>query len=88
MMDTVLNIGLNDEVMEDMLSSCSSSPDDDSRRRFLFDSYRRLLDMFGNVVCGLPHETFDERLTDMKEKRGVDYDTELTADDLRVLVEE
>ena len=83
MMDTVLNIGLNDEVLEDMLAgSLSINP------RFVYDSYRRLLDMFGNVVCGLPHELFDDKLAAMKERKGVDSDTALTADDLKELVEE
>ncbi|XP_010548898.1 PREDICTED: pyruvate, phosphate dikinase 1, chloroplastic isoform X2 [Tarenaya hassleriana] len=80
MMDTVLNLGLNDEVVSGLAAK--------SGDRFAYDSYRRFLDMFGDVVMGIPHAKFDEKLEMMKESRGVKLDTELSANDLKQLVEQ
>lgn len=80
MMDTVLNLGLNDEVAAGLAAK--------SGERFAYDSYRRFLDMFGNVVMGIPHSLFEEKLEKLKEAKGVELDTELTASDLKELVEQ
>ncbi|PUZ40504.1 hypothetical protein GQ55_9G429700 [Panicum hallii var. hallii] len=80
MMDTVLNLGLNDDVVAGLA--------DRSGRRFAFDSYRRFLDMFGNVVMGIPHELFEEKLEAMKVTKGLRNDTELNVKDLEDLVAE
>ncbi|KAM0954285.1 putative pyruvate, phosphate dikinase [Dioscorea sansibarensis] len=80
MMDTVLNLGLNDEVVAGLAEK--------SGERFAFDSYRRFLDMFGDVVMGISHSLFEEKLEALKASKGVSLDTDLTASDLKVLVEE
>ncbi|MFQ5855867.1 MAG: pyruvate, phosphate dikinase [Anaerolineae bacterium] len=74
MMDTVLNIGLNQETARGMIE-LTDDP------RFVYDSYRRLVQMFGSVVMGMPDEPFEEILTEYRERRGVDSDAELEADD-------
>jgi pyruvate,orthophosphate dikinase len=79
MMDTVLNLGLNDHTVEG-LARMSGDP------RFAWDSYRRFIQMFGNVVLGLDHGLFEEALEIAKEDKGVHLDTDLDADDLRKLV--
>jgi pyruvate,orthophosphate dikinase len=79
MMETVLDIGLNDESVEG-LARQSDDP------RFAYDSYRRLVQMFGTTVLGISAEVFSEALDAMKEERGAEHDTELDADDLRRLV--
>ncbi|TYI61609.1 hypothetical protein E1A91_D10G184900v1 [Gossypium mustelinum] len=79
MMDTVLNLGLNDEVVAGLAAK--------SGDRFAYDSYRRFLDMFGDVVMGIPHSLFEEKLETMKEAKGAKLDTDLTASDLKELVE-
>jgi pyruvate,orthophosphate dikinase len=79
MMDTILNLGINDEVAEG-LARLTGNP------RFVYDAYRRFIQMFSDVVMELPKEQFEKYLTAMKEKRGVKADSELTADDLRALV--
>jgi pyruvate, orthophosphate dikinase len=81
MMDTVLNIGLNDEVAEGMIK-LTGDP------RFVYDAYRRLVQMFGCVVMGLPDELFEEVLTSQREKAGVKSDTELSADVWKEVTEE
>ncbi len=73
MMDTVLNIGLNDETALGMIELTGDE-------RFVFDSYRRLVQMFGSVVMGAPDEAFEEVITKARHKAGVKTDTELTAD--------
>ncbi|CAL9114958.1 unnamed protein product [Musa textilis] len=78
MMDTVLNLGLNDEVVAGLALK--------SGERFAYDSYRRFLDMFGNVVMGIPHSLFEEKLEALKAVKGVKQDTDLTAADLKELV--
>ncbi|KAL3812748.1 hypothetical protein ACJIZ3_014016 [Penstemon smallii] len=80
MMDTVLNLGLNDEVVSGLAAK--------SGERFAYDSYRRFLDMFGNVVMGIPHSLFEEKLEKMKNAKGLKHDTDLLASDLKELVEE
>ncbi|WVZ98489.1 hypothetical protein U9M48_043927 [Paspalum notatum var. saurae] len=80
MMDTVLNLGLNDEVAAGLAAK--------SGDRFAYDSFRRFLDMFGNVVMDIPHALFEEKLEHMKEAKGVSNDTDLTASDLKELVDQ
>ncbi|KAK4425792.1 Pyruvate, phosphate dikinase, chloroplastic [Sesamum alatum] len=80
MMDTVLNLGLNDSVVAGLAAK--------SGERFAYDSYRRFLDMFGDVVLGISHSLFEEKLEKMKNAKGVKQDTDLTASDLKELVEE
>jgi pyruvate,orthophosphate dikinase len=78
-MDTVLNLGLNDKVVEG-LAKKTGNP------RFAWDSYRRLLDMFGDVVLSIPHSHFEHKLNAMKLKKGVKEDSDLSVDDLKELV--
>ena len=81
MMDTVLDIGLNDEVTEGMIKLTGNE-------RFAFDSYRRLIQMFGTVVLGVRDEPFEEVLAHHRERRGIDSDADLTGDDFRSIVGE
>ncbi|MEO8926736.1 MAG: pyruvate, phosphate dikinase, partial [Caulobacteraceae bacterium] len=81
MMDTVLNLGLNDVTVEG-LARLADDP------RFAFDSYRRFIQMYSNVVLGLDHHMFEEILDDRKDGLGVTVDTALAADDWRAVVEE
>jgi pyruvate, orthophosphate dikinase len=81
MMDTVLNLGLNDQSVEGLTSQTGSE-------RFAWDSYRRLLQMYGKTVMGVDGERFEEALGHAKEAKGVRNDVELDQDDLRRLVEE
>src|SRR2546428_180048 len=81
MMDTVLNLGLNQTTVEGLARAAGDA-------RFAYDSYRRFMQMFGNVVLGLKHEQFEEMLLAAKRRRGVTQDTELSAGDLKVLTEE
>ncbi len=74
MMDTVLNIGLNHDTLEGMIKLTGDE-------RFVYDSYRRLVQMFGSVVMGILDEPFEEVITDARRKAGVNSDAELTADD-------
>lgn len=80
MMDTVLNIGLNDETAQAMIR-LTNNP------RFVYDAYRRLVQMFGSVVLGIPDEAFEEVLDEFKRERGAKADTDLTAEDLKELTE-
>jgi pyruvate,orthophosphate dikinase len=79
MMDTVLNLGLNDRTVEGL----ARQAEDD---RFAYDSYRRFIQMYGDVVLGVEHHNFEEILELHKEDRGVTLDTELTADDWKAVV--
>jgi len=79
MMDTVLNLGLNDETVEGL---AARSGDD----RFAWDSYRRFIQMYGDVVLGVEHFEFEDLLEDLKRDRGHLLDTDLSADDWRLLV--
>jgi pyruvate,orthophosphate dikinase len=78
MMDTVLNIGMNDAVADGMIALTGDA-------RFVNDSYRRLVQMFGTVVLGLPDEPFEEELARWRAKRDVTNDADLGADDLRAI---
>ncbi len=79
MMDTILNLGLNDAAVEG-LASATGNP------RFAYDSYRRLIQMYGEVVDGIDAHRFEDALTSLKEKRSAQQDVDLSADDLRELV--
>jgi len=79
MMDTILNLGLNDEVVEG-LAALTQNP------RFAYDSYRRFITMFSDVVMEINKSEFDRIMDEMKEKKGVVHDTELDASDLKELV--
>ncbi|HYG25376.1 MAG TPA: pyruvate, phosphate dikinase [Caulobacteraceae bacterium] len=79
MMDTVLNLGLNDETVEGLARLSGD-------RRFAFDSYRRFIQMYSNVVLGLDHHMFEEILDDHKDSLGVSVDTALTAEDWEAVV--
>ncbi len=78
MMDTVLNLGLNDEVAAG-LAKVTGNP------RFAYDSYRRFIQMYGDVVMGVPSEKFEHALTDAKSAANVKDDTQLTADQLEAI---
>ncbi|MFO7573174.1 MAG: pyruvate, phosphate dikinase [Gaiellaceae bacterium] len=80
MMDTILNLGLNDVAVEGLAASTGNA-------RFAFDSYRRLVQMYGEVVDDVDGQRFEQTLTDLKAARGVAQDLDLTPDDLRELVE-
>jgi pyruvate, orthophosphate dikinase len=80
MMDTVLNLGLNDETVEG-LAAKTDNP------RFAYDSYRRFINMFGNVVLGIGHDHFEKALEGVKDAKGVELDTDLGAEDWKVVVE-
>ncbi|MBI3737433.1 MAG: pyruvate, phosphate dikinase, partial [Chloroflexi bacterium] len=79
MMDTVLNLGLTDETADGMVK-LTGNP------RFVYDSYRRLVEMFGSVVLGIPDEAFEEPLKQYKAKKGYKLDIEMTADDWKHMV--
>ena len=81
MMDTILNLGLNDEVVEAMIKG---NPDP-KFERFVYDSYRRFIQMFSDVVMEVGKKYFEQLIDEMKEKKGVQYDVELTAADLKEL---
>jgi pyruvate,orthophosphate dikinase len=80
MMDTVLNLGLNDTSVGGLATQTGNE-------RFAYDSYRRFVQMFGKIVLGVDGELFEEALDDLRHERGVATDPELSADDLRGLVE-
>src|SRR3954454_16081137 len=80
MLDTVLNLGLNDESVAGLATQTENE-------RFAWDSYRRFVQMFGNVVLGIAGEKFEDEIKRVKSERGVKLDTELDADALRELVE-
>ncbi|AFG34997.1 pyruvate, phosphate dikinase [Fervidobacterium pennivorans subsp. shakshaketiis] len=80
MMDTILNLGLNDETVKGLVEMTNNE-------RFAYDSYRRFLQMFGDTALGIPHADFENALAEMKAQKGVKLDTELDAEDLKKLVE-
>jgi pyruvate,orthophosphate dikinase len=80
MMESILNLGLNDVAVEGLGASTGNE-------RFALDSYRRLIQMYGDVVDGVDGQRFEQALTDLKAARGVSQDVELTAEDLRELVD-
>ena len=81
MMDTVLNLGLNDETVQALAKASGSE-------RFAYDSYRRFLQMFSDVVLGADIDLYEEALENMKKSKGYKSDTDLTAEDLKELVKE
>ncbi|HDI82951.1 MAG TPA: pyruvate, phosphate dikinase [candidate division WOR-3 bacterium] len=78
MMDTILNLGLNDETVQGLMKQTDSP-------RFAYDSYRRFVQMYGNVVLGVEHDKFEEIINEFKEKKGVKQDIELDADDWKAI---
>ncbi|MGG7176511.1 pyruvate, phosphate dikinase [Clostridium paraputrificum] len=79
MMDTILNLGLNDKAVE-VVAKKTNNP------RFAYDSYRRFIQMFSDVVMDIEKRNFENKIDEMKEKKGIEFDTDLTADDLKELV--
>jgi pyruvate,orthophosphate dikinase len=79
MMDTVLNLGLNDDTVQGLAAHSG-------KERFAFDSYRRLIQMYGDVVMGADGHSFEHAIDDIKASRGVNLDTELSVDDLKELI--
>jgi pyruvate,orthophosphate dikinase len=79
MMDTVLNLGLNDQAVEGLIRMSGNE-------RFAWDAYRRFIQMFGDVVRGVPHHAYEEALDAVKTLKGVEQDTALDADDLKEVV--
>ena len=80
MMNTILNLGLSDVSTEGLAKKTGNV-------RFAYDGYRRLIDMFGSVVMGVEHELFEHELDSLKKERGVQLDTDLSGDDLKLLVQ-
>jgi pyruvate,orthophosphate dikinase len=80
MMDTVLNIGLNDEVVEGLAKLTGNE-------RFAYDSYRRLINMFGDTVMGVDHEHFEKEFSHVKDSKGAKLDTDLDVEGLKEVVE-
>ncbi|MDO5411514.1 MAG: pyruvate, phosphate dikinase, partial [Lachnospiraceae bacterium] len=80
MMDTILNLGLNDVAVEGFAKKTGNP-------RFAYDSYRRFIQMYSDVVMEVPKSYFEKLIDEMKEERGVHFDTELTAEDLKELAE-
>ena len=78
MLDTVLNLGLNDESVEGLARTTGNE-------RFAWDSYRRFVQMFGNVCRGIPGERYEELIKEQKGEAGVKEDVELDVDDLKAL---
>ena len=78
MMDTILNLGLNDEV--------AISLSQKTNERFVYDSYRRLIQMYSDVVCEIDKEKFEEKLTELKTKNGYESDLDITADDFENII--
>jgi pyruvate,orthophosphate dikinase len=79
MMDTVLNLGLNDQTVESLARRSGD-------RRFAYDTYRRFIQMYADVVLGIDHELFEEILENYKNLKGLEYDTELSAEDWVAIV--
>ena len=84
MMDTILNLGLNDDVVATMIKG---NPDP-TFERFVYDSYRRFIQMFSDVVMEVGKKYFEQLIDKMKEEKGVKYDVDLTAQDLKILAEQ
>jgi pyruvate,orthophosphate dikinase len=81
MMDTVLNLGLNETTMQALIKKTGNE-------RFVYDAYRRFITMFGSIVMGIERQHFEKALDQIKAKKGVQMDTDLTADDLKELAKE
>jgi len=84
MMDTILNLGLNDDVVAAMIAG----NDDPKFARFVYDSYRRFIQMYSDVVMEVGKKHFEQLIDEMKQRKGVTFDVELTADDLKELASE
>jgi pyruvate,orthophosphate dikinase len=80
MMDTVLNLGMNQESADALAARTNNE-------RFAWDSYRRFMQMFGDVVMGVPHDSFEAELQAVKDEKGVELDTDLDADDLHEVIQ-
>jgi pyruvate, orthophosphate dikinase len=81
MMDTILNIGLNDETAQGLVELTGNE-------HFVYDSFRRLIQMFGSVVTGIPDEVFEEKISELRTRAGVKTDAELAVEDLKALTQE
>ncbi len=81
MMDTILNLGINDEVVKTLAKKTNNE-------KFAYDSYRRFIQMFADVVMGLPKSQFEVIIDEIKEKKGVKLDNELDKDDYKLMVDE
>jgi pyruvate,orthophosphate dikinase len=81
MMDTVLNLGLNDETIKGLIEKTGN-------KRFCYDAYRRFIQMFGNVVLDIDHDLFEHKLEELKKEKSLTNDIDLTAEDLERLVYE
>ena len=75
-----MNLGLNDTVVQGLAAKAGE--------RFAYDAYRRFLDMFGNVVMNVPHANFEAKMEALKAEKGIEVDTDLTAEDLKALVQQ
>ena len=80
MMNTILNLGLNDEIAEGLARKTGNA-------RFAYDSYRRFIQMFADVVVGTPGDSFEHRITEYKAGKGYKLDTEMTAEDWQAIIE-
>ena len=80
MMETVLNLGLNDATIKGVIAKSNDE-------RFAYDSYRRFLQMFGSVVLDIERDKFEEHITELKEKKNIDLDVDLSAEDWKGIVE-
>ncbi|CAB1058256.1 Pyruvate,phosphate dikinase (EC [Olavius sp. associated proteobacterium Delta 1] len=81
MMDTILNIGLNDETAKGLVELTGNE-------RFVYDSFRRLIQMFGSVVRGIPDEVFEDKISELRSRAGVETDADLASEDLKALTQE
>lgn len=79
MMDTILNLGLNDQTVQGLIAKTNNP-------RFCYDSYRRFVTMFSNVVLNISHDLFEEAIDEVKKRKGVELDTDLTSDDWKEMV--
>ncbi|MFA6696583.1 MAG: PEP/pyruvate-binding domain-containing protein, partial [Sphaerochaeta sp.] len=79
MMDTILNLGLTPDSVQGLIKKTNNE-------RFAWDSYRRFMQMFGDVVMGVPHHEFERALQDVKDTRGVELDTDLDSKDLQEVI--
>ncbi len=80
MMDTVLNLGLNEETLKGLIKKTNNE-------RFAYDAYRRFITMFGSIVMGIDRQKFESTLEEIKKEKGVELDTDLSAEDLKRIVE-
>ncbi len=81
MMDTVLNLGLNEKTIEGLIKKTKND-------RFVYDAFRRFITMFGSIVMGIERMKFENVLDELKEKKGIQHDTEMSVDDLKKAIQE